>query len=471
MTPDTLRKVLSLGESQTVEFKVNYLPEIAGREVCAFLNSGGGYLVCGVDASGAIVGVTPDRDLKRLELELVRSISPKAFLSFETDEIEGKTVLVIEVPSGMDVPYSFINDIFIRIGNGAQKADVDTIRDMILRRQTQPERWERRFSDAQMDSDLDLNHLRSVIDSIQKFGRFHFRNNLEPNLVLEDLSVMKYGRLTNAGDLLFCKNTAKRYPQVRVRAVRFTSEKTDDTYRDIKHFEGPVLQVLEDVYAFIVRNTPTRARFIAGRLERQDISLYPAEAIREGLVNAFVHRDYSDFSGGIAVQIYPDRLEIWNSGEFPAGITAQKLMNGHISVLRNPDLAHLFYLRGMMEKMGRGSVLIQKSCAEQGLPMPNWHSEKGSGVTLTLYAPEVTPEVIRLLQNLAGEMLRREIQKKLGLKDPDHFREAYINPAIKAGLIEMTISESPKSSRQRYRLTALGQLIARGGAEGGKSEQ
>jgi ATP-dependent DNA helicase RecG len=73
------------------------------------------------------------------------------------------------------------------------------------------------------------------------------------------------------------------------------------------------------VFAFIARNTPTRASFPKKKLMRVETPLYPEEAIREGLVNAFVHRDYANFSGGLAVYIYPRRLEIWNSGELPDG--------------------------------------------------------------------------------------------------------------------------------------------------------
>ena len=115
---------------------------------------------------------------------------------------------------------------------------------------------------------------------------------------------------------------------------------------------------------------------MADVLKRRDEPLYPSSAIREGLVNAFAHRDYSDFSGGITINIYPNRLEIENTGKFPEGVTPDKLTKGHISVLRNPDIAHVLYLRGFMEKMGRGSVMIQRACTERGLPPPQWYENE-----------------------------------------------------------------------------------------------
>ena len=238
-------------------------------------------------------------------------------------------------------------------------------------------------------------------------------------------------------------------------------------------------------------------------------------------MNAFAHRDYSDFSGGISVTIYPDRLEIENPGKFPEGVTPDKLAVGHISVLRNPDIAHVLYLRGFMEKMGRGSVLIQKVCADSGLPRPQW-SQNERGVMLTFFASsktqevsrklprealevprklpesypgstrevprklpesypgkpgstqevtrklprkypgstqEVTRKVERLLKVFKGDMSRQNLQTALHLKDDEYFRSAYFRPAIRKGLIEMTISDKPRSSRQKYRLTTKGQSL------------
>jgi ATP-dependent DNA helicase RecG len=153
-------------------------------------------------------------------------------------------------------------------------------------------------------------------------------------------------------------------------------------------------------------------------LIREEQSLYPPAAVREGLVNAFAHRDYADFRGGIAVHLYPDRLEIWSSGAFPEGVTPQTLVQGHISILRNPDIAHVLYLRGLMEKLGRGGVLILNACETHGLPPPRWQADS-LGVTLTLLAPEVTPEVApevrAMLETVTGDMTRRELQERLKL--------------------------------------------------------
>lgn len=186
-------------------------------------------------------------------------------------------------------------------------------------------------------------------------------------------------------------------------------------------------------------------------------------AIREGIVNAFAHRDYSSFSGGIKVEISPVRLQIWNSGSLPDGVDADKLQQGHISVLRNPDIAHALYLQGYIEKLGRGSVLIRQACEENGLAPPVWYSEGNSGVTLTFLTPEVapeaTPEVEKLIMLVNGDIKRIELQHQLKLADAEHFRKHYLSPALEQGVLAMTIPEKPTSSNQRYRLTSLGKIV------------
>ena len=266
---------------------------------------------------------------------------------------------------------------------------------------------------------------------------------------------------------MFGRNPAKRLPQVRVRAAYFASDKASNTFRDMKSFEDPLVLVLEQAYDFIIRNIPTTAAFPKNGLQRRDEFIYPPEAIREGLVNAFAHRNYADYSGGITVHIYPKRLEIWNSGSLPEGITPKTLIRGHLSVLRNPDIAHVLYLRGFMEKVGRGGVLILRKCKERGLAEPVWTSDKKTGVTLTFFASkvsrevttEVTPEVLQMLGAFTGDMSRQDLQRLLNLKDGEHFRKAYILPAIKENLIEMTLPDKPHSSKQRYRLTQKGRFL------------
>ena len=126
------------------------------------------------------------------------------------------------------------------------------------------------------------------------------------------------------------------------------------------------------------------------------------------------------------------------------------------------------FLARYAEKAGSGILDMIARCREAGLPTPEFRQSGGQFIqtlgrprraTAPEVAPEVTPEVtpgVRLVRVLVGEMTRQQLQRALGLKDDEHFRKAYLQPALDAGLIEMTIPDKPRSSRQKYRLTAKG---------------
>jgi ATP-dependent DNA helicase RecG len=120
---------------------------------------------------------------------------------------------------------------------------------------------------------------------------------------------------------------------------------------------------------------------------------YPINAIREGLINAFAHRDYASYSGGIKVEISPKKLSIWNSGNLPSGVSIKSLKTGQISILRNPYIANYLHFQGYMEMLGRGSVLIQEECKKANLPPPEWKADE-KGVTLTFFAKTSNKEIL-----------------------------------------------------------------------------
>lgn len=180
-------------------------------------------------------------------------------------------------------------------------------------------------------------------------------------------------------------------------------------------------------------------------------------------VNAVAHRDYTS-NASVQVMLFADRLEVWNPGELPRPPTFEALRRAHPSISRNPLIAEPLYLAGYIERAGSGTLDMIAKLRGAGLPEPEFRQDGGIFVQALRRPPapgpaeatgEVTPEV-RLVQVLVGEMTRQQLQDALGLKHEDHFRKAYLQPALEAGLIEMTIPDKPRSSRQRYRLTPEG---------------
>ena len=213
-------------------------------------------------------------------------------------------------------------------------------------------------------------------------------------------------------------------------------------------------------------------------------------ALREALLNAVMHKDYSS---GIPIQIsvYEHKIVLWNTGQLPARWTLEKLMGKHPSHPFNPLLASAFFRAGYVESWGRGIEKMRRECANHDVPAPIFDTSM-SGLMLTFkanpahlkaalgeklasallgltgevtpeVAPEVTPEVtpeVRLLRAMALAALqtlpRRALQEALGLSDDEHFRKTFLLPALASGLIEMTLPDKPTSRMQQYRLTAAG---------------
>ena len=217
---------------------------------------------------------------------------------------------------------------------------------------------------------------------------------------------------------------------------------------------------------FIERNTRTAYR-IEG-LRREDVPEYPMRALREAITYAVMHRDWFFDGVNVFLEVYSDRIEVSSPGGLPKGLTLADF--GHRSIRPNALIADLLHRIGFIEKAGTGIRRIRDEARESNCPEPEFEAARFMTVTFRRNAEvrteaddhsagEVTGEVgleIRLLRAMSGEMTRQHIQEALGLKHEDHFRHAYLLPALRAGLIEMAIPDKPRSSRQRYRLTPAG---------------
>lgn len=387
MIPDTIKKQIREGEGIVTEFKASAKNmEAIAKTVCSFLNTKGGAIFCGVDDKGKIIGINDVQSIaEKLQEFLLDAVSPKALFSITVDEENNKPIITIEAPQGRDQPYVYGGAVYVRRGSHTRTADSATLREMVQSKSVETERWERRPSLALEEEDLDRNEVFEAVKDAEDSGRFKFSNSDDMIFVLEDLGLCRNGGFTQAADVLFGYNPALRHPQVRVRGTRYAEDKGSDDYLDDRMFQGPVVRMLNEVIDFVGRNVAVTAHFENSQLRRQNRPEYPMHALREGLVNAFAHRDYAGFSGGISVGIYPSRIEIWNSGRLPEGLAPSDLRRNHPSLPTNPDIAHLLYIRGLMERVGRGTQKILNACKEYGLPGPKW-LDRPSGVTLILYS-------------------------------------------------------------------------------------
>lgn len=421
MTP--LERQIKVGESKGLVFSRN--AEDVARlipHVVALLNSGGGTVVIGVDGDGKALGVPHAPDLaQRIEQEIRAAISPMALFSVAAERVGDEDVMVIEVPGGRDVPFVTEGKVYLRRGVRTVAATGEDLQRIFQQRTPETERWERRVSPTLEIDDLHQEQIETTVHTAIAEGRFHFRDSQSPEAVLGDLGMVRQGMFTNAADVCFGRTPAIRNPQVRLRAFAFQSDKRGDEYLDQADLNGPLANVLASAVAFIQRNSSTAAMFLPESVERKNVVSYPPFAVREGLVNALAHRDYSAFSSGATLQVFPDRLEIWNSGKLPDGWNADKLRHNHPSLPSNPDIAQFLYIRNLMERIGRGTTKMIEACREAGIPSPTWKTDP-DGITLTLYnrsSPEapvarLAPRQEDLLQTMKpGEEIRlREYAEK-----------------------------------------------------------
>lgn len=410
MIPDLVRKQIRQGEGNGTEFKTDIRNlETIARTVCAFLNTLGGTVFCGVDDKGKLLGVAGAEDsIQKIHAYLLESITPKALFTVNLDNEDGKTIVSIEVPEGKDRPYVFAGAVYVREGSSTRMADAGKLRDMVQSKSVAAERWERRPSMAMEEADLDHDEIGRTAQQATESGRFAFVKDADDIEVLQALAVYSAKGFTQAADVLFAKNPSLRHPQTRVRVTRFASDKSGDAYLDDRLLQGPVVKVFEQAFEILSQHVRWEARFQSGDVRRTDRPEYPFEALREGLVNAFAHRDYSGFSGGITVGIYPNRIEIWNSGHFPEGLQPADLKRNHPSLPTNPDIAHVFYLRGLMERIGRGGQLIINACQDHGLPAPKW-VDRPTGVTLTISGRDGAG-IVPFIANLRQQLLLAQMQ-------------------------------------------------------------
>ncbi len=416
MIPDLIRKQIRQGEGVNTEFMSDARqPEAIAKTVCAFLNTRGGTVFCGVNVHGEVVGIegAPDT-IHSLHAYLLDSITPKALFTVNVDDEDGTSVLSIEVPEGKDRPYVVAGSVYVREGGRTRMADAVRLRDMVQFQAVAAERWERRPSMAMEENDLDFDEVQRTAQQAKVSGRFVFAADGDAIAILHALAVYTTKGFTQAADVLFAKNPALRHPQTRVRVTRFASDKEGDAYLDDRLLQGPLVKVFEQAFDMLSQHVHWEATFQPGALRRTDLPEYPFEALREGLVNAFAHRDYSGFSGGVAVGVYSDRIEIWNSGHFPEGLKPGDLNKNHPSLPTNPDIAHVFHLRGLMERIGRGGQLIINACRDHGLPPPRW-ADRPTGVTLTIFGRRGRPAALwaanprqqaMLLQIGCGDLIR-----------------------------------------------------------------
>ena len=194
--------------------------------------------------------------------------------------------------------------------------------------------------------------------------------------------------------------------------------------------------------------------------ERKETRLWNPVALREAVINAIVHNDYT-LEVPPKFEFFDDRIEITSFGSLPQGMTEKEFFEGY-SVPRNKELMRVFRDLDLVEHLGSGVPRILRSYGKECFKFTENFLRMIFPATAQDTAQDtaqVTAQVKELIEILSKEMDRQEIQDMLGLSHRENFRLKYLKPALEQGFIEMTIPERPSSKLQKYRLTILGKQL------------
>ena len=400
-------------ETENIEFKLQFTDELY-KEVIAFANTDGGVIYIGIDNNGNAVGIdNVDENYTRITNGIRDAIMPDVTM-FVKYTIQENRVVRITVGEGSYKPYYLKSKglkpsgVFVRQGTSSVSASPEQIRAMI--KESDGDTFE---SMRSMEQDLTFKNAKEA------FKRYNI-----------EFSKTKYRALgiTTQADELYsnlaliisdqCAHTTK---------VAVFADEENTKFRDSKEFGGSIFEQLDNTYTYLTLCNKTVATFKG--LERIEKIDYPEEALREALLNALVHRDYS-FSGSIIINVNDKEMEFISIGGLLPGLSPDDIRSG-ISQPRNKNLADIFHRLHLIESYGTGIRKIYNlyaNCSEQPrievtsntfkiiLPNMNHMAAKESGTV-------VTAQMQKILDYIEenGQITELEIQELLGLKKTRSF--------------------------------------------------
>jgi ATP-dependent DNA helicase RecG len=353
-------------ETDNIEFKREWRDEFL-RVICAFANTNGGIIYIGKDDDGNDIGID---DYKELLEMLPNKINSKIGIipEIRISKSNKKKVLEIRVNTS-SVPVSFNGKFYFRSGSVVVELQGKKLSDFLLRKSGNT--WDNISIDVGTNPEIDSN-------TIQLFKRYAIDRlpsiNSEKNdrAIIEKLNLVDSHKLKRAAIILFGKNTQKYFPQAHTRIGRFLSE-SEIIASDI--VEGNLFQQLENSID-ILRKKYLLNLFHFEGIHRREKSVYPVEALREALLNALIHRDYTS-TASTQIRVYDDKLLIMNAGELPDELTIEDLKKHHLSIPRNALLADVFYKAGFIEIWGSGTLKIIEACKMNRMAEPVFNQGKG----------------------------------------------------------------------------------------------
>ena len=366
-----LKKIISQGESETVEFKksLSESKEII-KTISAFANTKGGTIFTGVSNSGNALGVEIGKDtLERLVNQITQNTDPKVHPRITVEKIDEKQIIVIKVKESSDHLVLAFGRPYRRIGKSTLQMSKDEYEKLILEKHKDKLYFDSQICKEATLADIDKEKIRWFLKKAKAERNLNIDYTASPSEALKRLNLLIDNKPTNTAILMFGKNPQRYFIQSEIRCARFKGIKAVKPFIDMKVIDGSIYEQIDQTEKFILFNIKKAAWIEPGKIERQEKWEYPPDAIREAIINAIAHRDYYS-SANVHISIFDDRVEIWNPGKLPPPLTPKDLKEEHKSIPVNPSLANLLFLIKYIERWGTGTNDIIKWCREEDLPEP-----------------------------------------------------------------------------------------------------
>ena len=416
-------------ETENTEFKSQFTEEIY-KEVIAFANTDGGIVYVGIDNDGNVIGLADvDQEYTRITNGIRDAIMPDVTM-FVRSTIQDNKVVRIAVSEGTNKPYYLKgkglkpSGVYVRQGTSSVPASPEQIRRMI------------KESDGDMFEEMrSMEQGLTFETAAAAFKRYGVEFGPEKYRAL-GVTQKNDELYTNLALIISdqCAHTTK---------VAVFGDESNTTFKDNKEFGGSIFKQLEDTYTYLMLCNKTAATFKGlERIEKQD---YPEGALREALLNALVHRDYSS-SGSVIINVNDEKMEFISIGGLLPGLSIDDIRIG-ISQPRNKKLAEMFHRLHLIESYGTGIRKIYKlyeNCPLQPvieatpnafkITLPNMNAAPDS---VSEQASAVTPQMQKVLSFISehGQITDAEIQSLLGIKKTRAF--TLVKQMREMGLVQL----------------------------------
>lgn len=456
-------------ESRTIELKTAELgcPKKLYDTLSSFSNQDdGGVIIFGIDENKdySIVGVYDAQDLQKQINNQCKEMEPVVRPLITICDIDGKSIVSAEIP-GIEItnrPCYYkgkgkIKGSYIRSGDSDEPMTDYEIYSYEAYRQKYQD--DVRIVDRASMQTIDEEKLAEY-KAVCKKDKPHLAKVADEQFN-ELMSITKDGKLTLSSVLLFCVYPQAYFPQLSIIATAVYGNEmgelgeNGERFLDNRRIEGSISDMIDGALQFVKNNMRISTIINPESGKRNDKFDYPLTAVREVILNALVHRDYSIHTEGMPIQItmYNDRLEVKNPGGLYGRLTIDQL--GKVQPdTRNPVLATAMETMNITENRYSGIPTIRMEMKNAGLPAPRFEDKRGT-FTVTLFknsnyvkgSYDITKAI---LDFCSVPRTRIEITNFLGVSTPTYAISKYIKPLIKEGKIDMINHERPNSPNQKY---------------------